>query len=88
MKTRVAIIAIIVESSESVERLNEVLHQYGEHIIGRMGLPHRERGISIISIVVDAPQNTISTISGKIGMLPEVSAKTVYAKENLGQDSQ
>ncbi len=86
METRVAIIGIIVENSEVTSRLNEILHQYGEYIIGRMGLPHRERGIAIISVVVDAPQDVISALSGKLGMLPNVSTKTVYSKLETGGD--
>ena len=71
--------SIIVENPDSVERLNSILHEYGEHIIGRMGLPYRKRKISIISIAMDAPQNTISALAGKIGSLPGVSVKTAYS---------
>jgi putative iron-only hydrogenase system regulator len=80
MKTRVAIVGIIVEDSDSVEKLNRVLHDYGDYIIGRMGLPYRQRGINIISIAVDAPQDIISALSGKLGKLPGISTKTLYAK--------
>ena len=79
METRVAVMSIIVENPESVERLNGFLHEYGEYIIGRMGIPYRKRGLSIISIALDAPQNTISTLSGRIGNLPGVSVKTAYS---------
>ncbi len=79
METRVALIGIIVESPDSVNELNGILHDYGSHIIGRMGIPYRERGINIISIAVDAPQDVISALSGKIGRLPGVSAKTAYS---------
>ena len=79
METRVAVISIIVESPESVERLNSLLHEYGEFIIGRMGIPYRKRGINIISIALDAPQNTISALSGKIGNLKGIRAKTAYS---------
>lgn len=79
METRVAVMSIIVEAPESVERLNALLHDHGEYIIGRMGIPYRKRGISIISIALDAPQNTISALSGKIGSLPGVSVKTAYS---------
>ena len=79
METRVAVLSIIVENMEVVEQLNTVLHENGAYIIGRMGLPYRERGISIISIAVDAPQDTISALSGKVGKLPGVSSKTAYA---------
>ena len=70
---------IIVESTASVEALNSLLHEYGEYIIGRMGIPYRKRGISIISVALDAPQNTIATLSGKIGGLSGVSVKTAYS---------
>ncbi len=79
METRVAVMSIIVENGESVEALNALLHRYGEWIIGRMGIPYRKRGISIISIALDAPQDTISALSGKIGSLPGVSVKTAYS---------
>lgn len=79
METRVAIIGIIVENSESVTALNAILHEYGMYIIGRMGIPYHARGINIISVAVDAPQNVISALSGKIGRLSGISAKTVYS---------
>ena len=82
MESRVAIIAIIVEGNDSVEELNRILHQYGQYIIGRMGLPYERKKINIISIAVDAPQDIISTLSGKLGRLPEVSSKVVYAKQS------
>ncbi len=80
MEKRVALIGIVVEDIESVEALNHILHEYGDYIIGRMGIPYRCRGISIISIAVDAPMNVISTISGKLGMLKGLSVKTIYSK--------
>ena len=80
METRLANIEIIVEKEESVERLNQILHKYGSYIIGRMGIPHKERGVNIISIAIDAPQNEISSLSGKLGMLDGVTAKAVYSK--------
>ena len=80
METRLANIAIIVEKEESVERLNQILHKYGSYIIGRMGIPHKERGVNIISIAINAPQNEISSLSGKLGMLDGVTAKAVYSK--------
>ena len=79
METRVAVMSIIVENSDAVEQINTLLHENGEHIIGRMGIPYRKRGISIISIAMDAPQNTISALSGKIGNLSGVSVKTAYS---------
>ena len=80
MEKRVALIGIVVEDMESVEALNHILHEYGDYIIGRMGIPYRCRGISIISLAVDAPMNVISTISGKLGMLKGLSVKTIYSK--------
>ena len=79
METRVAVMSIIVEDNSSVERINAILHEYGEYIIGRMGLPYRQKKISIISIALDAPQNVTSTIAGKIGGLNGVSVKTAYS---------
>ena len=80
METRIAVIGIVVELESSVEALNEILHEYREYIIGRMGMPYRERNISIISVIIDAPNEKISALSGKLGMFPGVSAKTVYSK--------
>ncbi len=80
MESRVAIIGIIVEEESSVEELNQILHQYGQYIIGRMGIPYSQKGINIISIAVDAPQNIISALSGKVGKLPGISSKTAYSK--------
>ena len=80
METRVAIIGVIVEDADAVEQLNQILHQHGEYIIGRMGIPYRERGINIISIAVDAPQDVISALSGKLGALKGISCKAVYSK--------
>ncbi|NBJ88064.1 TM1266 family iron-only hydrogenase system putative regulator [Acutalibacter sp. 1XD8-36] len=79
METRVAVMSIIVEDAETVEKLNGVLHEYGEYIIGRMGIPYRARGINIISIALDAPQDTISSMAGKIGNLRGVSVKTALS---------
>ena len=80
METRVAVISIIIENPESVPSLNELLHQYSPYIIGRMGIPYRARGINIISVAMDAPQDQISALSGKIGRLSGVSAKAAYSK--------
>ncbi|MCH4154134.1 MAG: iron-only hydrogenase system regulator [Saccharofermentans sp.] len=79
METRVAVITIIVENPESVAKINELLHGVGQYIIGRMGLPYREKHISIISIAIDAPQNLTSEVSGRIGRLDGVSVKTTYS---------
>ena len=79
MKTRVAVMGIIVEDMDSVEQLNALLHTYGQYIIGRMGIPYREKGINIVSIAIDAPQDTISALSGKIGNMHGISVKTAYS---------
>lgn len=79
MESRVAVIGIIVENEGAVEALNEILHEYAACIIGRMGIPYREKGINIISVAVDAPQDVISALSGKIGRLPGISAKTAFS---------
>ena len=79
METRIALIGVIIENREAVERLNGILHEYGSYIIGRMGIPYRERKVNIISVAVDAPQDVVSALSGKIGRLPGVSMKTVYS---------
>ncbi|MBQ9383645.1 MAG: iron-only hydrogenase system regulator [Ruminiclostridium sp.] len=80
METRVAVIGIIIENTDNSDKVNAVLHEYGDCIIGRMGIPYRKKGISIISIAVDAPQDDISALSGKLGRIPGVSVKTAYAK--------
>ncbi|AEE16106.1 TM1266 family iron-only hydrogenase system putative regulator [Treponema brennaborense] len=80
METRVALIGIVVTDGESVEQLNKLLHVYGEYIIGRMGLPYKKDKLSIISIVLDAPQDVISALSGKLGALEGVSTKTITPK--------
>ena len=79
METRVAVMSIIVEDPAAVEQLNSLLHAYGEYIIGRMGLPYRKRKINIISIALDAPQDTIAALAGKVGNLPGISVKTAYS---------
>jgi len=80
VETRVAVIGIIVERTASVEKLNAVLHEYGNYIVGRMGIPYKEKGINIISVAVDAPQDIISALAGKIGSLEGISAKAAYSK--------
>lgn len=79
MDTRVAVMGIIVEELGSVEALNALLHEYGRYIIGRMGLPYREKNIHIVSIAIDAPQDTIAALAGKIGKLEGVGVKTAYS---------
>lgn len=71
--------SIIIEDLESVETMNELLHQYSEYVIGRMGIPYRRKGINIVSIALDAPQDVISTLSGRIGKLSGVSSKVAYS---------
>ena len=80
METRLALIGIVVENNESAKKINDVLHEYGEYIVGRMGIPYRKRNVSVISIVIDAPSDVISALAGKLGMIPDVNIKTVYSK--------
>ena len=84
METRVAIIGIIVENPDSVSQINDILHEVRDYVVGRMGIPYRERNISIISVVVDAPESLISSVSGKIGMRDGVSAKITYSRLTNG----
>ncbi len=79
METRVAVMGIIVEDPEAAGEINEILHEYGQYIIGRMGIPYREKKISIISLALDAPQDEISALAGKLGKLEHVSVKTAYS---------
>ena len=80
METKVALIGIVVENPDSVMKLNTLLHEYSAYIIGRMGLPYHKREIRIISVALDAPQDTINALSGKLGKLEGVSTKTIYSK--------
>lgn len=82
METRIALIGIIVEDTEAVESVNQILHEYGKFIVGRMGIPYKEKNVSIISIVIDADNNVISSLSGKLGMINGVNVKTVYSKNS------
>lgn len=84
MERRVALLGVIVENISSAEELNHILHEYGEYIIGRMGIPYREKNISILSVAVDAPQDVISAMAGRIGRLEGVSVKTVSS--NVGHN--
>ncbi|MBR3317559.1 MAG: iron-only hydrogenase system regulator [Atopobiaceae bacterium] len=79
METRVAVIGIIVEKAEAVEELNGILHEYRDYIIGRMGVPYKARGVNVISVAMDAPEDAISALAGKVGNLEGVSAKTAYS---------
>ena len=81
METRVAVVAIIVEDQTNIDRLNEILHEYNAYILARMGIPYRKRGISIISIALDAPQNVVNSLAGRIGKLGGISAKTIYSNK-------
>ena len=80
METRLALIGIVVENKDSAKKINDILHEYGEFIVGRMGIPYRKRNVSVISVVIDAPSDDISALAGKLGMIPDVSIKTVYSK--------
>ena len=85
METRVALVAIIVRENASVPALNELLHQYGDYIIGRMGLPYAKKKVNIISVVLDAPMDVISALSGQLGRLKGVSSKALYSKAEGGK---
>lgn len=80
METRIALIGIIIDNPDSVEKVNAALHDYAQYIIGRMGIPYREKALNIISVALDADNNTISSLAGRLGMLPGVHAKTLYSK--------
>ena len=86
METRVAAVSIILENSNSVEEVNKLISDYSDYVVGRMGIPYKRRGISIISVVLDSPQDIISTFSGKLGKLDGVSAKTAYSKYVFNDD--
>lgn len=80
METRIALIGIIVEDMSSTDKLNSILHEYSEYMVGRMGIPYREKNVSIISIVIDATNDVISSLSGKLGMIKGINVKTMYSK--------
>lgn len=82
MERRIAMLSIIIEDTESVARMNSILHEYADYIIGRMGIPYRDENLYLISVAVDAPMDAINTLTGKLGRLPGVSAKAVYAKRS------
>lgn len=82
MENRVAVLAVIAEDFNSAEQINAILHEYRQYIIGRMGVPYREKGVNIISVAVDAPQDKINSLGGKIGRLSGVTAKTLYSANN------
>jgi len=87
VETRIALIGIIVEDIEASGRLNAVLHEYSDYIIGRMGIPYRSKGVHVISVVVDAGNDVISSLSGKLGMVRGVTVKTIYAKSRGGPEN-
>ncbi len=80
METKLSIIGIFIQSAEGVNSVNELLHQYADKIVGRMGLPYRDRGVNVISVIIDAPANDISALAGKLGKIPGISAKTMQSK--------
>ncbi len=80
MEKRIALIGIIVENTDAAEPINRILHDYAPHIVGRMGIPYREQGVAIISVVIDAPQAVTSALTGKLGMIEGISVKTLYSK--------
>ena len=88
METRIAVMGIIVENIGSVEALNSLLHDYRAYIIGRMGIPYKDKGISIVSIAVDAPQDIISSLAGRVGKLDGISVKTAYSSKVYGVDNE
>lgn len=87
METRLAVIGIIVGDLAVTDHINNILHDYGSYIVGRMGVPYRQRGVSVISVIVDAPTSVISALTGKLGMLGGVSAKAVYAPVESGHEA-
>lgn len=84
METRIALIGIIVYDVDSVRRTNDILHEYAQYIVGRMGLPYRAKGVNIISVTLDAPEPVISALSGKLGQISGISVKSMLAKEVRG----
>ncbi len=86
MDTRIALIGIIVENPEATEELNKILHEFADYIVGRMGIPYKQKSVCIISVVVDAPQNAISSLCGKLGMIDGLSVKAVYSKQSSSQE--
>ena len=86
MDTRIALIGIIVENLEVTGELNKILHEFAGYVVGRMGIPYKQKGVCIISVVVDAPQDVISSLCGKLGMLDGLSVKAVYSKQNISRE--
>ncbi|KEZ85725.1 iron-only hydrogenase system regulator [Clostridium sulfidigenes] len=81
METRIALIGIIVEDTTATEKLNNTLHDYGQYIVGRMGVPYRDKEVCVISVIIDATNDIISSLSGKLGMLDGITVKTIYSKK-------
>jgi len=81
LETRIALIGIIVEDTTATEKLNNILHDYGQYIVGRMGVPYRDKEVCVISVIVDATNDIISSLSGKLGMLDGITVKTIYSKK-------
>lgn len=86
MESCIAAISLIVENPASVEELNRLLHDFAPYILGRMGIPYREKGVNIICLALDAPHNVVNALSGKLGRLPGVSAKAVYSGKKINQE--
>lgn len=80
MGNRIALIGIVIDNPDSAEPLNKILHDYKDYIVGRMGIPYRARGVNLISIVIDAPNDLISALTGRAGQLPGITAKALYSK--------
>ncbi|MBE7010641.1 MAG: iron-only hydrogenase system regulator [Ruminococcaceae bacterium] len=81
MESRIAMISIIVEDMEATAKINELLHMYAEFVVGRMGIPYRDKGVHVIAVVLDAPTDVVSTLSGKLGMVHGINVKAVYSKK-------
>ena len=81
METRIALIGIIVEDTTATEKLNNILHGYGQYIVGRMGVPYRDKEVCVISVIIDATNDIISSLSGKLGMIDGITVKTIYSKK-------
>ena len=80
MDNKIAVVATVVSNEDSVSRVNEIFHAYSKYVLGRLGIPHRERGVCIISVVLDAPQEVLSGLSGKLGMIDGVTSKVMITK--------
>lgn len=87
MESRIALIGIVVEDLAASERLNRLLHEYSDYLVGRMGIPYRRRGIGIISVVIDAPNDVTSSLAGKLGMIDGISVKTLYSRSFHKEES-